>query len=333
MRRLVVGLAVLMSSACAAVHPPATSGSNPIPWLPLAADLTPPPAASPQPFPIPAGTPACRAQDLTAVDVGSQGATGHVVTSIVFAGRTTSACFLGGTPTVSLLDATGHDAGFSQRSPYFPTEVLGPALIEPGPAPAPHTGLKYGQASTTIDWVSQPEACLGSEGVSIAGAKLGIPGGGTLSVPVVGAPGGYACQGVGASSFEGPPVPVESSPEPLLPAISLQAPASAKAGQRYRYVVMLTNDTSATMDLAANCPNYFEALVTPGTGFSITGKQFYRLNCRPAGTLASGRSARFEIELDVPSSVQPGSYDLVFDLGYWNAMSKIGSPSVRVTVG
>lgn len=332
MRRLVVGFAVLMSSACAAVHPSATSGPNPIPWLPLAADLTPPPVASPQPFPIPAGTPTCRAQDLTAVDVGSQGATGHVVTSIMFAGRAPSACFLEGTPTVALLDATGHDAGFRQRSPYFPNEVLGPALVEPGPAPATHTGLKYGEASTTIDWVSQPEACLGSEGVSIASAKLGIPGGGTLSVPVVGAPGGYACQGVGASSFEGPPVPVESSPEPLLPAISLQAPAFAKAGQHYRYLATLTNDTSGAMDLGANCPNYFEALVTPGTGISITGKQFYRLNCAPAGTLSSGRSARFEIELVVPASVQPGSYDLVFDLGYWNPMSKFG-PRSRVSVG
>lgn len=332
MRRLIVGFAMLMSSACAAVQPATRSESNPIPWLPLAADLTPPSVASPQPIPIPAGTQACRAQDLTAIDSGSQGATGHVVTSIVFAGRGTSACFLDGTPTVSLLDAAGHDVGFSQHSPYFPAEVVGPALIEPGPAPTPHTGVKYGQAWITIDWVSQPEACLGSQGVSIATAKLGIPGDSALWVPVGGAPAGYACQGVGASSFEGPPAPVQSSPQPSLPAISLQAPTSAKAGQHYRYVVTLTNDSAAAMDLAADCPNYFEALVTPDTGLSITGKQFYRLNCGPAGTIASGRSARFAIELDVPSSVQPGPYDLMFDLGYWNAMSKLGPPAVRVTV-
>jgi hypothetical protein len=275
---------------------------------------------------------ACTAQDLNAVDAGSQGATGHVITSIVFAGKGTSACFLSGTPIVSLFDGAGHDVGFSQHSPFLPVQVPGPAVIEPGPAPVPHTALRYGQASVTIDWVSQPEACLGSEGVSIAAAKFGIPGGGALVVSVAGAPAGYACQGVGTSSFEGPPAPAEAIPEPALPAISLQAPTLAKAGQHYRYVATVTNDTSSSMDLAATCPNYSEALVTPDTGLSITGKQLYRLNCGPAGALASGRSARFEIELDIPSSVRPGSYNLEFVFGYRNPMSKSGSPVVHVTV-
>ena len=332
MRTLTVGLALFVLTACGSVRPTVTAEQQPIPWLRLTANLTPPPVSSPQPFPVPPGTRACTAHDLIAVVDGSQGATGNVVTSFTFAGTGTSACFLNGTPHVTLLDAASHDLAFTQHAPYFAAEVLGPALVEPGPSPEPHTALKVGQASLTIDWVSQPEACLGEPPASVAGVRIGILGGGTVTVQISSVPAGYACQGVGVSSFEGPSMPVETSPPPALPKVAVHAPSSSKAGEQYRYTVTLTNKTTAAMDLVANCPNYFEAFITPGNGLPLTGKQFYQLNCAPAGTLAPGDAATFEIKLDVPPDVPHGAYSLTFVLGWRNAFGKTASPPVQVTV-
>jgi len=331
LRTLAVGLVLLALTACGSIHPTVPAEQQPIPWLPLTANLTAPSVPSPQPYPVPPGTPACTGRGLVAVVAGSQGATGHVVTSISFSGTGASACFLDGTPHVMLLDAGGHDLAFTQRAPYFPAAVLGPAMVEPGPAPDPHTALKVGQASLTIDWVSQPEACLGQAPASVAGARIGILGGGAVTIQIASVPAGYACQGVGVSSFEGPSMPVETSPPPALPEAVVDAPNSAKAGKQYRYTVTLSNTTTAPMDLVANCPNYFEALMT-AAGLSVTGKQFYQLNCAPAGTLAAARAATFEIKLDVPADVPYGAYSLTFVLGWGNAFSKSTSPPVQVTV-
>ena len=205
-------------------------------------------------------------------------------------------------------------------------------IVEPGPAPDPHTALKVGQASLTIDWVSQPEACLGQPPAFVAGARIGIPGGGAVTGQISNVPAGFACRGVGVSSFEGPSMPVETSPPPELPEVALHAPNLAKVGKQYRYTVTLTNRTTVPMDLIANCPDYFEAFMTPGNGFPVTGKHFYRLNCPPAGTLAPGRGATFEIKLDVPADVPLGSYSLAFRLGFGNEIGKVTSPSVQVTV-
>ncbi|MGH7760487.1 MAG: DUF4232 domain-containing protein [Candidatus Dormibacteraceae bacterium] len=274
----------------------------------------------------------CTAHELIAMDDGSQGATGHVVTSITLAASGTSACFLDGTPSVTLLDSAGDDLAFKQHDAYFPASVLGRALLEPGPPPDPHMALKAGQASLSIDWVSQPEACLGEAPAAIAGARISTPGGGAVTVEIASVPAAYACQGLGVSSFEGLSMPVEKSPPPPLPSASLTVPSSAHAGRAFRYLVTLTNHTAVSIDLVANCPNYFEALITPAHVVSFTGKQFYRLNCAPAGTLAPGRSATFEIKLDVPADVQHGPYSLAFTLGNANALGKPSSPSVQVTV-
>ncbi len=331
LRTLVASLALLALTACGSVHPTASAEQQPIPWLPLPANLTVVPVPSPQPYPIPPGTPACTARDLVAGVTGSQGATGYVVTSIAFAGSGAAACFLDGTPHVVLLDSRGRDLAFTQRSPYFPAEVPGPALVEPGPPPDPHTALKIGQASLTIDWMSQPEACLGQAAASVAGARIGIPGVGAITTQIANVPAAYACQGVGVSSFEGPPMPVESSPPPALPEAFVHAASSAKAGRPFRYTVTLTNPTATPMDLVANCPNYFEGLMTDA-GLSVTGKQLYLLNCGPAGALGSARAATFEIELDVPASVPDGTYRLTFVLAWANALAKPSKSPVQVTV-
>ncbi len=331
MRALAVPLALLALTACGSVHPAGSAEAQPIPWLPLAANLTPAPIPSPQPYPVPPGTPACTASGLVAVAANSQGATGYVLVPIVFAGSGAVACFLDGTPRVVLLDSRGHDLAFAQRPPYSPAEAPGPALVEPGPAPDPHTGLKVGQASLTIDWESQPESCLGQAPALVAGARIDIPGGGAITTQITSVPAAYACQGVGVSSFYGPQMPVETSPPPALPEAVLHAANSARAGQRFTYTVTLSNATREPMDLVANCPNYFEGLMTDD-GLSVTGKQIYRFNCGPAGTLSPGRTATFEIELDVPAAVPHGQYRLTFLLSLTNAFGKPQPPPVQVTV-
>ncbi|HVH63051.1 MAG TPA: DUF4232 domain-containing protein [Candidatus Dormibacteraeota bacterium] len=316
-------------TACAAAHPAA---DNVIPWKALPADLNAPPPPAPHAFPIPAGTAPCGASDLLGVVTGSQGATGHIVTTFAFSASGSKACVLDGMPSVALLDPSGADLGFRARAAFAPASVPGPALVEPGPKPEPHTGLKFGQAGFNIDWISQPEACPGQNGSVPAAARIQVPTGGVLTIPIPTEPAGYPCQGVGVSTFEGPASPAPAPVVPPLPTIaSLGAPATANAGPQFEFTVTLTNDNQSPLDLVANCPNYEEELFG-ADGTPLGGKHFYKLNCGPAGTLAVGQSARFQMRLDVPKTATPGTYRLVFMLGFWNAMTKF-SPEQPVRVG
>lgn len=329
MGKVGIALVMLALTACAALHSPGPEQR--IPWLPLKADLNAPPVPSPQPMPVPPGTPKCSAGQLLGGVIGSQGATGNVITSFAFSASGSTACYLDGTPLVTLLDPNGKDLGFHQRNPYMPSMVSGPALVNPGPKPEMPQGLKFGEAGFNIDWISQPEACQAQSGVTVASARIKVASGGTVLIPLPQVPAGYPCQGVGVSSFEGPAMPVEVTPPPTLPAVAVTAPTSAKAGMRFDYTVALTNDTKAPMNFVANCPNYEEELFSAG-GLPLGGKHFYKLNCAPAGTLAPGQSAKFQMILSVPVDASPGGYNLVFMLGYWNAMSRFTEPrAVHIT--
>lgn len=321
MKRFGLALLTMGLTACAAVHPSASADAA-IPWVPLAADLAAPPAPSPKGEPVPPGTPACSAAELIGAVIGSQGATGHVVTSIAFGSSGSTPCFVDGTPSVVLQDAAGRDLGFRQHGPYMPPAVLGPALVEPGPRPEMHQGLKYGEAGFSIDWVSQPEACPGQAVAQIAIARISLPAGGGTTIALPTSPAGYPCQGVGVSSLEGPAIASAVSPTPALPSVTIDAPSSAKAGRPLLYTVTLTNGTGAPMNLAGACPNYEEELFGADSG-PLGGKHFYRLNCAPAGTLGAGKSARFDMRFDIPGSAAAGDYQLVFMLGFWNAMSQL----------
>ena len=334
---ILAGVVLLAVAGCGPLHP-LTAASTPggtIPWKALPADLTPAPVPSPQARPVPPGTPACTAGDLAGAVVGSQGATGHVIASFAFAGTGKSDCHVDGTPALTVLDGAGKTLPFAARSPYFPPAVTGPQLVSPGPLPDPHTALKYGQASLTIDWVSQPEACPGQGGVTIAKAVIAIPGGGSLTIALPAAPEAYECQGLGVGSFESPPVPVESVPVPDLPAIKLGIQGPAIPGKAFEYLVTLTNDTKQSMNLASRCPNYEEELFADTVAGSppLGGKHFYMLNCASAGTLAPGASRVFQMVFDVPADATPGTYALVFSMGYSNAMTIVDKRPVVVVKG
>jgi len=319
--------ATVAIAACGAIHP-LTAGQVTVPWLPLPADMTPLPVSSPQAVPVPPGTPVCTLADLDGAFTGRNGAGGHALVSFAFSGRSW-ACQVEGAPAVTLLDVAGHDLGFKDRAPFFPDGLSGPALVEPGPAPFEGEGLKYGQAGFTIDWVSQPEACLGENGSHVGAVRVAIANVGTFTFQLPPTPVAYACQGVGVGALAEPPLQVEAPPEPPVPDPAIFAPTKIRAGEQLNYVVTLTNSTKLPIDLRQHCPNYEEELVANlAQGQPLGGKHIYALNCKAAGVLEPGRPMSFAMVLQVPRDAVPGSYDLYFNIGNANAMTKFATTAV-----
>jgi hypothetical protein len=340
MARAVLALAVLILLAgCEnSPHPvPPESGSGPIagviPWTPLTPNLTPPSTAQ-GPVPIPPGTPSCQATDLTGVVIGQNGAGGHIFVSFRLAGVNGGPCYLDGTPAIGLLDSSGHAIAFRQLPPFgASTAQPSPALVEPGPAPAPGLGLKVGQADLTIDWVIQPETCPpGTPPVIPAKAQIAIPAGGILTIAIPSEPAAYLCSGLGVGGFEGPYVPIQPSPPPPLPAISMSVPSTGQVGLALPYLVTLTNDHPQALDLIAFCPTYEEELFADLTKGSppLGGKHLYALNCEIAKSIPAGQAVTFQIVFLVPVDAAPGKYTLSFGLGYWNAIASYSQATVTL---
>jgi hypothetical protein len=330
---LVAGCQKLPAPASALSSPPAPPPGQVVPWTPLAPNWAPP-APSLGPAPLPPGTPPCQANDLAASVTGSNGATGHVITSFGFAG-TGTVCYLEGSPSVGILDSKGSPIGFRQRAPYFPPTHPGRALIQPGAVPAPYTETKVGQASLNIDWISQPEACPvvdPTQRAQPATAVIAIPAGGIIEVPIPLEPAAYACAGLGVGVFETPYVPMQPGPPPPLPALSMQVPASGHIGQALPYLVTLTNEGSQRTDFTSLCPNYEEELFADIVHGSppLGGKHLYALNCGEAGPIQPGASVTFQMVFLVPVSAAPGKYTLTFGLGFLNAMTSFAQAVVTL---
>jgi hypothetical protein len=339
MARAVLALTVLILLAgCQnnAPHPvPPGSGSGPIagviPWTPLTPNLTPP-APSLGPAPLPPGTPPCQAADLIGIVFGQNAAGGRIYISIRFTGANGAPCYLDGTPSVGLVDSKGHAIAFRQRTLFGVTPQPGPALIAPGPSPTQGLGLKLGQADLMIEWVTQPELCPGVQPEVPAQALIAIPAGGIFTAALPAAPAAAACSGLGVGGFQGPYIPVQPSPPPALPAISMQVPSSGRVGTALPYLVTLTNDHKQPVDLVALCPTYEEELFAdPAKGSPpLGGKHIYALNCGPAGSIQPGASITFQMVFLVPVDATPGAYTLVFMLGYWNAMTSFAQAPVTL---
>jgi hypothetical protein len=265
--------------------------------------------------------------------IGSNGATGHMLTTFAFAGAGATSCFLAGTPSVGLVDASGQAIAIKQRQPFMPPQQPGPALVDPGPAPLPNTAVKLGEAGLTLDWVTQPEACPGGLPVAPAQALIAIPGGGILAIPVPTGPAAYTCQGLGVGAFEGTYVPVQPTPPPTLPAITLEMPPSARVGHSLEYLMTLTESSGEPLDLVKHCPTLEEELFADmGHGRTLLGgKHIYSLNCAPAGTLKPGASVAFRLVFKVPADAQPGKYTFMFGLGYYNAITSSFEVPVTIT--
>ncbi len=81
------------------------------------------------------------------------------------------------------------------------------------------------------------------------------------------------------------------------------------------FTVTLTNIDAfdKPINFAFLCPSYVERLDVPD--FSTSIETTRALNCEPAGTLAGGASATFEMRLAIPSGASPGTAGLVWQLG------------------
>ncbi|HVC78083.1 MAG TPA: hypothetical protein VND96_16350 [Candidatus Micrarchaeaceae archaeon] len=333
---LLLAAAIVATLLVARENQRSAPGNKPvgvIPWVPLPAQLQAPVVPSPSPSPLPSGTPPCTAAQLQVNVWGGGGAGGHILTSFGFAGRGPGACFVNGTPMVSLFDRSGRLLPFKANGSFFPSETTGPVLIEPGPLPDPNsgTGLKYGQAQVTIDWDTQPETCP-SSGVQVGVAKITLPGGVyALTVTIPSEPEAYTCLGLGVGTFQGPVPVVEEPPTPPLPAVTLKAPSSVRAGRVLVYQVTLTNHTLQPVDLVANCPSYGEQLFASHPSQPPGIKPMFQLNCAPAGTVLPTASLTFEMRLAVPGDDTPGTYTLVWMLWYWNAMTNPTSAQVTIS--
>jgi hypothetical protein len=327
---LVAGCQRLPAPVSALSSPPAPPSGQVVPWTPLAPNLVPP-APTLGPAPLPSGTPPCQANDLVADVIGSNGATGHVITSFGFAGAG-AACYLDGTPSVGLLDSKGNSLTLRQQAPYMPPLHPGRALIEPGPAPIRGVEFKVGQASLNVDWFSQPESCPDVQAVQPATAVISIPGGGIVEIPIPLEPSAYPCAGLGVGDFEGPYVPIQPGPPPPLPALSMQVPSTGRVGQALPYLVTLTNEGSQSTDFTSRCPNYEEELFADIVHGSppLGGKHIYALNCGEAGPIQPGATVTFQMVFLVPVSAAPGKYTLTFGLGYLNAMTSFAQAVVTL---
>jgi hypothetical protein len=82
--------------------------------------------------------------------------------------------------------------------------------------------------------------------------------------------------------------------------VSIAAPPSVHRGSTLKYAVTLNNEISREYRLSP-CPDYVEIL---------GGKQAfatYQLNCSPVRTIPAGGTATFEMRLDIPRTLAPGT--------------------------
>jgi hypothetical protein len=116
--------------------------------------------------------------------------------------------------------------------------------------------------------------------------------------------------------FAVPGMPVAPEPDPVLPlAVTISALPATAPGSVLTYTVTLTNIDAydKSINLAHFCPSYIERLDLPDHPVSIDTTR--ALNCGPAGQLAGGASATFEMRLAIPSTASAGTAGLVWQLG------------------
>jgi Protein of unknown function (DUF4232) len=288
--------------------------TEPIPWI--SATPTTMLLPTPSPTPIPAGTRPCQPADLQAVFGGIGGATGgQLVASILFGNRSNSACVLQGVPAVHLFDSGGHEIPLTATT--FQGLPSDPVLVQPGTgdvqAHIPRAGLAYAE----MDWQTHDGAgfpCVPTPREATAVAVSFPAGGSTPRLAVSDVMARWStiapCYGrVAVSAFQAWPAPEPSpTPNPLGPlTISVDAPPSVTAGSVLGYTVTLQNTGSQPFAFPTACPVYLEWASDSARAFA---KEPHLLNCRPAGTIAPGRSVRFAMQIPVPAGTQPGPYEL-----------------------
>ena len=106
-----------------------------------------------------------------------------------------------------------------------------------------------------------------------------------------------------------PPTRYPPDPRRVLEA-GLSVPANVHAGKTLDYVVTLTNPTARAVSLR-HCPGYVES----GTFADATPiKAVFGLNCTSVGSIAAGKSVRFQMRLHIPADAPAGLLNLSWQL-------------------
>jgi Protein of unknown function (DUF4232) len=311
-----------MVAGCGA-HPlvPKSAAADYVPWLPLSPTKALPQAPTPSPappVPIPMGTQPCKAAQLEGALVGSSAATGHINAPIALRNNDTSACYLEGSPDLTILDGAGkilaQAVGAQRGETFFDDGPVVQVLMPPGTPPLP-TNLTQGQQASrgqgfvNVEWYD-------CRGTLAAQMSINLPnGGGALTIAYhFQAPYSPVCDGTGfptVSLLRGPVSPAgyvwPPGPVYVTVNVAISAPVTARHGSTLVYFVTLTN-TSATDYVLDLCPDYGEFL--GGKKAFAT----YRLNCAPAGHIGPGSSVRFEMHLDLPGDLVAGTNQLTWAL-------------------
>jgi len=278
-------IAVVIGCGSFRVHKPVSlpPGSL-VPWMnrPAPAYKEQPP---PSPSPYPTNAAACTAASLL-VTAGRQGAAaGNELQQFIFTNSGSFPCLLAGNPVVTATDPQGKRVTLTSGSGTFFGPVW-PANIRAGGAGE----LDFGTAG----------GCGTQQSVPYSSLSFQMPGGGRIdsSLSLFVGSCGLSSSGLGL------PPPQITVPSPAPGSVQtltagLELPQSVARGHELAYVVVLTNSSTADVELSS-CPSYTENLG------SLT--RSYWLNCDSVGQIAAGASYRFEMKLAVPLSAPTGAY-------------------------
>ncbi|MGC8473244.1 MAG: DUF4232 domain-containing protein [Candidatus Dormibacteria bacterium] len=331
-----LGLVVALAGCAATASP--RSGTQAAARVVAWSSLKPVPGAAPTPLAVPAGTPACQSEDLSARFTGVEGLTGgQMVGGFVFSDRASGPCELSGTPTVHLLSASGSEIQVRPGPDLLGNPPSAPVLLMPGLAVSATGGARPGQAWLDLTWpaldltaggtaCSPPSDVAGSVVFTVPGGGIHLPVSASASGPHSGsiAP----CDGVlGVSPFQA------ESPSPQRPLLDarLSAPNSVVAGRVLRYQVVLTNNSQVAVDFAKTCAAYSESLGGGAGRDSVKVVRQYELNCAAAGTLLPGDSIRFAMVLNTPKVTPHIRAVLSWGLGPWSEFA-IGTIAISTVV-
>jgi hypothetical protein len=253
----------------------------------------------------------CAATDLAAFSGEWGPAAGTDYSEIVVLNTGGFDCILPTQPAVELRDA--HDAVLAGAGdlPQVP-----PSIVLPAGATATVDLAFNDWCSAAPDLPLRADIVIGSARLDIVSLPVER---GSIPVPYCNSapatpPPGFGWNGPFAVA--GAPEPPPADPGDTLPmSISIPPLPAATPGSTLVYTVTLTN-TSAydkPLNLSAFCPSYVQRLFLPGSRTSVESRRL--LNCGPAGVLAAGGTATFEMRLAIPSDAPGGTATLVWQLG------------------
>lgn len=211
---------------------------------------------------------------------------------IEFANSSDAACVLLGHPDLAGIAADGTITGLNPGH--------GSIL---GDAPWPAANISPGQtAALNISSSDACDAIQRGERRVYPTLRITLPSGDAVDV----ASNGFdtVC-GVSVSQFGVPAYaqpPDEPPPSPLT--AQLDAPASARPGEDLDYTITLTNTGDTTYSLSP-CPAYEEYVVAAHDDGSIHPN--YYLNCDTVSAIPPGAAVTYEMRLQLPADIAPGS--------------------------